>query len=64
MGPQVPMRVNPQKTLANRRKDGRLRNGVGVEVVEAEGMRCTVSFSLAFLLGCGSQSRRQAQMAG
>jgi hypothetical protein len=26
--------VNPQKTLANRREDGRLRNGVGVEVVQ------------------------------
>jgi hypothetical protein len=33
-------------------------------VVEAEGMRCAVSFSLAILLGCGNQSRRQAQMAG
>jgi hypothetical protein len=160
MGPQVPVRVNPQKTLANRREDGRLRDKVGVEVmqlhlvvvqerpheaarwhskpplmegdetdhiprrwsrvglarrghplwlrpngegmkqtigneglqilhsdggerprvarrnnghlvshrrtevVEAEGMRCAVSFSLATLLGCGNQSRRQAQMAG
>jgi hypothetical protein len=160
MGPQVPMRVNPQKTLANRREDGRLRNRVGVEVVqlhpvvvqerphevarwhskpplmegdkadhiprrrsqvgpargghplrvrltgegteqnignkgfqvlhsdggerprvarrndghlvshrrtevvEAEGMRCAVFFSLTILLGCGNQSRRQAQMAG
>jgi hypothetical protein len=34
MGPQVPVRVNPQKTLANRREDGRLRNGVGVEVMQ------------------------------
>jgi hypothetical protein len=159
MGPQIPVRVNPQKTLANRREDGRLRNGVGVEVVqlhpvvvqeraheaarwhskpplmegdkanhvprrwsrvglardhplrlrptgegteqtisdkglqiphddgggrprvarrnddhlvshrrtkvvEAEGMRCTVFFSPAILLGCGNQSRRRAQMAG
>jgi hypothetical protein len=34
MGPQIPVGVNPQKTLANRRKDGRLRNGVRVEVVQ------------------------------
>jgi hypothetical protein len=34
MGPQVPVRVNPQKTLANRCKDGRLRNRVGVEVMQ------------------------------
>ena len=34
MGPQVPVRVNPQKTLANRREDGRLRNGVGVDVMQ------------------------------
>jgi hypothetical protein len=160
MGPQVPMRVNPQKTLTNCREDGRLRNGVGVEVmqlhpvvvqerphkaarwhskpplmkgdetdhiprrrsrvglapgghplrlwpagerteqtignkgleilrgnggerprvtrrndghlvshhrtevVEAEGMRCAIFSSLAILLGCGNQSRRQAQMVG
>jgi hypothetical protein len=160
MGPQVPVRVNPEKTLGNRREDGRLRDRVGVEVVqlhpvvvqerpheaarwhskpplmegdetdhiprrrsrvglargghplrlwptgerteqtignkglqilhsnggerprvtrrndghlvshrrtevvEAEGMRCMVFFSLAILLGCGNQSRRQAQMAG
>jgi hypothetical protein len=34
MGPQVPVRVNPQKTLANRREDCRLCNGVGVEVMQ------------------------------
>jgi hypothetical protein len=34
MDPQIPVGVNPQKTLANRREDGRLRNGVGVEVVQ------------------------------
>jgi hypothetical protein len=34
MGPHIPVGVNPQKTLANRREDGRLRNGVGVEVVQ------------------------------
>jgi hypothetical protein len=34
MGPQVPVRVNPQKPLANRREDGRLPNGVGVEVMQ------------------------------
>jgi hypothetical protein len=34
MGPQIPVRVNPQKTLANSREDGCLRNGVGVEVVQ------------------------------
>jgi hypothetical protein len=33
-------------------------------VVEAEGMRCAVFFSVAILLGCGNQSRRRAQMAG
>jgi hypothetical protein len=159
MGPQIPVRVNPQKTLANRREDGHLRNGIGVKVVqlhpvvvhkrpheaarwhskpplmegdkadhvpqrwsrvglarshplrlrptgegteqtignkglkiphddgggrprvarrndshlvshrrtkvvEVEGMRCAVFFSLAILLGCGNQSRRRAQMAG
>jgi hypothetical protein len=34
MGPQVPVRVNPQKTLANCREDGRLRDRVGVEVMQ------------------------------
>jgi hypothetical protein len=34
MDPQIPVGVNPQKTLANRREDGRLRNGVGVEIVQ------------------------------
>jgi hypothetical protein len=34
MGPQVPVGVNPQKPLANRRKNGRLHDGVGVEVVK------------------------------
>jgi predicted nuclease with RNAse H fold len=158
VGPQIPVNFDPQKTLTNRREDGRLRNGVGVEVVElhpvvvqerphkaarwhsepplmegdeanhvprrrgrdglarghplqlrptgegteqtigdeglqilrddggggprvarrdnghpvshhrtkvveAEGMRCAVSFSLAILLGCENQSKRQAQMA-
>jgi hypothetical protein len=33
------------------------------KVVEAEGMRCVVSFSLAILLGYENQSKRQAQMA-
>jgi hypothetical protein len=34
MGPQIPVGVNPQKTFANRREDGRLRNGVGVEIMQ------------------------------
>jgi hypothetical protein len=34
MGPQVPVRVNPQKTLANRHEDGCLRDRVGVEVMQ------------------------------
>jgi hypothetical protein len=34
MGPQVPVGVNPQKPLANRCENGRLRDGVGVEVVK------------------------------
>jgi hypothetical protein len=34
MGPQIPVGVNPQKPLANRHKNGRLRDGVGVEVVK------------------------------
>jgi hypothetical protein len=34
MGPQILVGVNPQKTLANHREDGRLRNGVEVEVVQ------------------------------
>jgi hypothetical protein len=33
MGPQVLVRVNPQKPLANHRENGRLHNGVGVEVM-------------------------------
>jgi hypothetical protein len=33
MGPQILVGVNPQKAFANRREDGRLRDGVGVEVV-------------------------------
>jgi hypothetical protein len=35
MGPQVPVGVNPQKTLANRHENGRLRYGVGVEVIDS-----------------------------
>jgi hypothetical protein len=34
MGPQVPVRFNPQKPLANRRENCRLRDGVGVEVIQ------------------------------
>jgi hypothetical protein len=34
MGPQIPVGVNPQKALSNRREDGRLRNGIRVEVVQ------------------------------
>jgi hypothetical protein len=34
MGPQILVRVNPQNTLANHREDGRLRNGIGVKVVQ------------------------------
>jgi hypothetical protein len=34
MGPQVLVRVNPQKTLANRHEDGRLRDRIGVEVMQ------------------------------
>jgi hypothetical protein len=34
MGPQIPVGVNPQKSFANRREDGRLCDGVGVEIVQ------------------------------
>jgi hypothetical protein len=34
IGPQVPVGVNPPKPLANRRENGRLRDGVGVEVMQ------------------------------
>jgi hypothetical protein len=34
MGPQVLVGVNPQKPLANRHENSRLRDGVGVEVVK------------------------------
>jgi hypothetical protein len=34
MGPQVPVGFNPQKPLANRRENVRLRDGVGVEVMQ------------------------------
>jgi hypothetical protein len=34
MGPQVPVRVNPQVSFTNRREDGGLRDGVGTEVVQ------------------------------
>jgi hypothetical protein len=34
MGPENPVRVNPQKTLANCHEDGRLRDRVGVEVMQ------------------------------
>jgi hypothetical protein len=47
-----------------RRNDGHLVSHRRTEVVEAEGMMCAVFSSLAILLGCGNQSRRQAQMAG
>jgi hypothetical protein len=46
-----------------RRDNGHPVSHHRTEVVEAEGMRCTISFSLAILLGCEDQSRRQAQMA-
>jgi hypothetical protein len=44
--------------------DGHLVSHRRTEVVETEGMRCVVSSSLAILLGCGNQSRRQGQMVG
>jgi hypothetical protein len=47
-----------------RRNDGHLVSHRRTEVVEAEGMRCPFFLSLAILLGCENQSRRQAQMAG
>jgi hypothetical protein len=34
MGPQILVGVNLQKTIANRHEDGRLCDGVGVEVVQ------------------------------
>jgi hypothetical protein len=34
MSPQIPVGVNPQKPFANRREDGRLRDGVGAKVVQ------------------------------
>jgi hypothetical protein len=34
MGPQVPVGVNHQKPLTNRRENGRLRYGVGVEIMQ------------------------------
>jgi hypothetical protein len=46
-----------------RRNDGHLVSHHRTKVVEAEGMRCAVFSSLAILLGCENQSRRQAQMA-
>jgi hypothetical protein len=33
MGPQILVGVNPQKSFANRREDGHLRDGVGAEIV-------------------------------
>jgi hypothetical protein len=53
-----------ERPWVTRRNDGHLVSHRRTEVVEAEGMRCVVSFSLATLLGCRDQSRRQAQMAG
>jgi ribonuclease HI len=44
--------------------DGCLVSHRRAEAAEAEGMRCAVFSSLAILLGCGNQSRRQAQMVG
>jgi hypothetical protein len=43
--------------------DGHLVSHRRTKVVEAEGMRCVVFFSLTILLGCENQSRRRAQMA-
>jgi hypothetical protein len=34
MGPQIPVGLNPQKPFANRREDGCLRDGDGVEIVQ------------------------------
>jgi hypothetical protein len=34
MGPQIPVGLNPQKPFANRREDGCLHDGVGVEIVQ------------------------------
>jgi hypothetical protein len=36
VGPQILVNFDPQKTLTNRREDGRLRNGVWVEVVQLQ----------------------------
>ena len=47
-----------------RQNDGYLVSHRRTKVVEVEGMRCAVFFSLAILLGCGNQSRRRAPMAG
>jgi hypothetical protein len=51
-GPRVARRDNSHPVSHHR-----------MEVVEAEEMRCAVSFSLATLLGCENESKRQAQMA-
>jgi hypothetical protein len=51
-GPRVTRRDNGHPVSHHRMK-----------VVEAKGMRCALSFSLAILLGNENQSKRQAQMA-
>jgi hypothetical protein len=63
-GLQILHNNDGERPRVARRNDSHLISHRRTEVVEAEGMRCVVSFSLATLLGCENQSRRQAQMAG
>jgi hypothetical protein len=63
-GLQIPHNDGGGRPRIARRDDGHLVSHHRTKVVEAEGMRCAVYFYLAILLGCGNQSKRQAQMEG
>jgi hypothetical protein len=63
-GLQIPHNDSGGRPRVARRDDGHLVGHHQTKVVEAEEVRRAVFFSLAILLCCGNQSRRQAQMAG
>jgi hypothetical protein len=57
-GLQIPHNDSGGRPRVAQRDDGHLVGHHRTKVVEAEGMRRAIFFSLAILLGCGNQSRR------
>jgi hypothetical protein len=63
-GLQIPHNDSGGRPRVAWQDNGHLVGHHQTKVVEAEGVRRAVFFPLAILLGCGNQSRRQAQVAG